>query len=139
MGPDYNCRVHCGQCMVYLFQDETFHWMPGGLQSFAVFFYLLVPLLVLAGLTLIWIYMDSSQRTPGCILLISGIALIGTLDLIQALHGGLISSPYIDSLYRLSIAGIAASGMMGTLQISKSEPAAVPENNPRMLKGGILF
>lgn len=83
--------------------------------------------------------MDSSQRTPGCILLISGIALIGTLDLIQALHGGLISSPYIDSLYRLSIAGIAASGMMGTLQISKSEPAAVPENNPRMLKGGILF
>ncbi|MNB97958.1 Autoinducer 2 sensor kinase/phosphatase LuxQ [compost metagenome] len=83
--------------------------------------------------------MDSSQRTPGCILLISGIALIGTLDLIQALHGGLISSPYIDSLYRLSIAGIAASGIMGSLQISKTEPAATPENSPRMLKGGILF
>ncbi|WP_052380365.1 PAS domain S-box protein [Paenibacillus camerounensis] len=133
--------VECivGSIWFIFFQDEAFHWMPGGLQSFAVFFYLLVPLLVLAGLTLIWIYMDSSQRTPGCILLILGIALIGTLDLIQALHGGLISSPYIDSLYRLSIAGIAASGMMGTLQISKMEPAATPENSPRMLKGGILF
>lgn len=137
-------QITTAECIVgsvwfIFFQDETFHWITGGLQSFAVFFFLLVPLLVLAGLILIWIYTDSSQRTHGFILLISGIALIGMLDLIQALHGGMISSPYIDSLYRLSIAGIAASGIMGTLQIGRTESAAKPENTPRMLKGGALF
>ncbi|WP_342565429.1 PAS domain S-box protein [Paenibacillus sp. FSL R7-0345] len=138
-------QITTAECIVgsvwfIFFQDETFRWMPGSLQAFAVFFYLLVPLLVLSGLILIWIYMDSSQRTSGFMILISGIALIGTLDLIQALHGGMIASPYIDSLYRLSIASITASGIMiGKRQTSKAETAALPENSPRMLKGGSLF
>lgn len=111
-------------------------------RTLILFFYLLAPLLTLASLMLIWVYMKREYRTTGFKLLIASIALVSSVDLVQALNNGIMSGYLIDGLYKLSIVCIAASWILVRqypIQAEQGLAEPQPVTESRTLKSGVLF
>ena len=131
-----------GSIWFVFFQDGSYRLADLDYRSIILFFYLSAPLLTLAALVLVWVYMNREFRTGGFRLLILSIALLSSVDLIQALSNEIMSSFIIDALYKISILCAAASGILVHQypQQAENETSEAPlEAGGRALKGGVLF
>ncbi|WP_342423562.1 PAS domain S-box protein [Paenibacillus sp. FSL E2-0178] len=131
-----------GSIWFVFFQDGSFRLADMNYRTLILFFYLLAPLLTLASLMLIWVYMKREYRTTGFKLLIASIALVSSVDLVQALNNGIMSGYLIDGLYKLSIVCIAASWILVRqypIQAEQGIAEPQPVTEGRTLKSGVLF
>lgn len=131
-----------GSIWFVFFQGGSYRLGDLDYRSLVLFFYLLAPLLTLAALMLVWVYMRREFRTRGFRLFIFSIALASSVDLIQALNHQIMSGFLIDGLYKISMLCAAASGILVhqyPKQIEHESSEAQSEAGGRTLKGGVLF
>ncbi|WNS46280.1 PAS domain S-box protein [Paenibacillus sp. MMS20-IR301] len=131
-----------GSVWFVFFQDGFSPLTEMNYRSLILFFYLLVPLLTLAALMLVWVYMRREYLNSGFILLTFSLSMISCLDLMQALSDGIISGYPIDGFYKISVLCAAASGILlykYPKQAVQEADEQQPEAEGRTLKGGILF
>lgn len=138
-------QITIAECIVgsiwfIFFQEGSLRFGGDTRLSIVLFLYLLLSMLTLSALVLIWVYSDRGMRTPGFMLLVFGVVLAASADMLQTLNS---NTPYLvlDVLYKQSILSAAAGGVLLSLLPNPVSTRAwnVKEPAAKALKSGLMF
>lgn len=126
---------------IYL-QNNPFHISGFDVKAFIALVYTVLSLSVLSLILLVSLYADKKSRTTGLVLLLLGIGMWTSTDLIQTLHFRVFSGPLVDVIYKsgtlLMTAGILVYHRPIRQPASGSRWSWLMLGD-RSLKAGILF